>query len=1361
MSNNYEEEEDHSSTDDDHNDNEYDRALFLNNELAEDNEMLFYRSTNLRAPFSHPLNDGHEDPHFTIFNNKENADNEIDEDIDEDDLNMRVVKNQDIEGNDIEDPNGEAVSNHGPQDQNSQTQNLLAQSAKEESILDILRRRELQDRGREVRKKGDSRRRTLASRSPTTFGSYESLYQEGDEKETGPSERQKDAELGTQGGRENLVLGSNTRKEQGYQPVAHPGGAKTNKDSVKNKHSKSEKSDDLGITSTAIQRSEALREAGSTTRRYDDQQLTARVISKTKEQANQEGYRPNKNLTGSDTPSSASGGQMIDINTTKHPRQPVRLNDSPQHLPTLEELEHEVMTDYTKIIGKMITISKKKSNMVEDLEEGSGQRRNDIISEMAASKSLAYLQLLSKEETETMAISKMDLFAALSTTLKYRVDRAQQTQRDLTKDPLKDTGEAIDLVKTVLNVTHKLRVILTLFYESEVEDLVRQHEGVLHDLEEMEGGRGITGNWLPSDPVEIGYVFQWYWDHLSMLIEIDQQYQVLLDINKHLRHMDNYNILRGVSQKAKVIVEKKENLYEKLAKSRDKTFIKEEISSEPEELSQVQRALKKRQFNKRESSADETIVGYMTRSKVKDQNSTASSLSTRITYEEDEHVLDSIRPARKSTIRDQTERFESLSLNNLTIARNKVKNDHVSDIEDFTKLKDKSAKLKKNQEKKTRGQSQTIESDHSDHEDSYSVTCDGCNCTMFTHRASSGHKLICDCGHAWDHHTPIIKVKKSTAKDYGRFSALSSDDSDSDEDNEDLSSGQSGNHMKKPKTENWTKLYQFALQRGTEDFKISQSVIKIIFKSLRWGHHKINEGGGAEAKMVDAGPKVKAKIRPSKIGQSINVNEWVKLLNDETEDMCWPIWYRIQWICKTGGLANDIENSHRDLITTSLKIPSDKLYDYEGKPYDRTHARNDHWYWDCMWIELLLWIIFTFHFPTSDNNVADVIKQQLKSDLELVIDQDMASQDAYTREAQSVHFALQKAYRTAEESLSSLPSNPQYIYEYLIDVLKEKTSAHEAPQGEIIARVLEQARLKFARNPSEYITTRQPLSDDEIRNIRALGPSKLAERHFKMITQSLMERVRMGQPFYQMVNFGDIQNMQAFYAKRVEEDKSKKRSNPKADSNDKTDSKVNTSDDSEKTNKKTKANLAKVNNAKVEQSGDKGGVWDFYSNKNSDLQFEWEKGKPKCNTCGMAHSLLKGDCTWVAMDKGNPIIQSRAIAEYPNVFFTRKDGGTIVRHNIISELVNFGFPKLGINSVGTQQRVVSDLRYLAKQVTTSPVQTKKANNVKVDKNKNNSTEDEGFPRTNQANSKKTPKTMAAMDEEYAQSGDSDDSGGRG
>ncbi len=66
------------------------------------------------------------------------------------------------------------------------------------------------------------------------------------------SERQKYAGLGTEGGRGNLVLGSNTQKEQGYQPIAQPGIAETNKDYIiKNKHSKSEqRNDDLGLTDT-------------------------------------------------------------------------------------------------------------------------------------------------------------------------------------------------------------------------------------------------------------------------------------------------------------------------------------------------------------------------------------------------------------------------------------------------------------------------------------------------------------------------------------------------------------------------------------------------------------------------------------------------------------------------------------------------------------------------------------------------------------------------------------------------------------------------------------------------------------------------------------------------------------------------------------------------------------------------------------------------------------------------------------------------------------------------------------------------------------------------------------------------------
>ena len=145
----------------------------------------------------------------------------------------------------------------------------------------------------------------------------------------------------------------------------------------------------------------------------------------------------------------------------------------------------------------------------------------------------------------------------------------------------------------------------------------------------------------------------------------------------------------------------------------------------------------------------------------------------------------------------------------------------------------------------------------------------------------------------------------------------------------------------------------------------------------------------------------------------------------------------------------------------------------------------------------------------------------------------------------------------------------------------------------------------------------------------------------------------------------------------------------------------------------------------------------------------------------MAHSKINGDCTWVTYVRGRPVIQTQVIAEYPNVFITRRNGVTIVRHNIISELVNHGFPTLGITSVNAQQRVVSNLKNLAKQATLSTTVTKKANNVKLEgKSKTKTTDDGDASSSSMESSKESSENMAVMDEDYVESGDSEDSGGR-
>jgi hypothetical protein len=458
--------------------------------------------------------------------------------------------------------------------------------------------------------------------------------------------------------------------------------------------------------------------------------------------------------------------------------------------------------------------------------------------------------------------------------------------------------------------------------------------------------------------------------------------------------------------------------------------------------------------------------------------------------------------------------------------------------------------------------------------------------------------MVCDCGHKWEQHDPVpTKTTKRSTKGLGRFQALSNEDESEDEDELSISTSRSDSKTSRftskkgkrtSKDKNWDALYDFAMQRGTEDFKVTEGVIKLMFQTLRWGDHCVTKGSGAEAKMIEATEKLKAKIKPSKIGTVVNVFEWLKMINEVTEDNCIPLWLRIQWLIKTGGLADDVENSYRDLIIISLKNPAEKLRDYKGKPYQRTHDRNDLWYWDCMWIEILLWITHTFHSSTSDSNVAEEIKQFLRKTVKLNTDPDKPIEDVYTAEAQSVHFALIQSYLMAEECLSTLPQNPQYIYEYLIEVLRDLTKAKEAPQGEMIAKELERARAQFARSPSDFVTSRMPLTIKEQATIMSQGPSRLEKKHFLMITQGMMDNVRMGKPFYKIQNYGEFQTMTEFFNKQSEE-QFKKGDASETDNSTKSDSNGNNEgDESEKSANISKtAGLVKVNSANVEQTAKK------------------------------------------------------------------------------------------------------------------------------------------------------------------------------
>jgi hypothetical protein len=537
--------------------------------------------------------------------------------------------------------------------------------------------------------------------------------------------------------------------------------------------------------------------------------------------------------------------------------------------------------------------------------------------------------------------------------------------------------------------------------------------------------------------------------------------------------------------------------------------------------------------------------------------------------------------------KDKLERMESLAIKSQSIDLPKSQENYTSNItapvkpEEKKVLTKKSERLKSSKTAKCGSDSDSYVSDGN-----YLLVGEECQCIISTYQLGSERNIMCDCGRMWKQRN-LQKSETMTlaTKNYGNATAHSDSDKSGDTDRQSASSESSNSKASKKKKKRLKKkklarLYKFAQKRGQEVFKIPALIIKTVFKKLRWGHNKLTREG-AQPNMREAVQGIKAKIVPTKIGVSVNIVEWIKMLNNETEAVCWPIWYRIQWVCKTGGLADGIENSYRDQVMTAMKSSASKLRDYKGHPYDLTHDKTDELYWDCMWVELLLWITHRFLHQITENNMTDEEQQS--------------------------------------QSKSSLSS---------------ETDSSEISDS----------------------------NDDE-----------------------------------------------------KEEEENKKKFKHKKTSG-------------------AKVNKAELGDKKGENTE---GVWDFYIGKNTDLKFDWEEGRLKCNKCGMAHSAVKGDCTWVIFKDKYPIVQTSNIAKYPNVYYTRKDGRSALRHNIISEIINYGFPYLRITNVGVQKRIVSDLRYLAKGITSKTSDHTKPKKVKSRKySKLQSSDEDTMSNSSSGSSKK-------------------------
>ena len=573
----YEEAEDeYSSTDDYTDDEQYDRTNYPDHEVEVMHVISATRSNSTLEPFSLTTiaNDDLEDRHFSIFNNKEERGKDQSGKLDVKDLKKTRSEHQTWMDKEAYNSKDEAVSSQVLRVwKPTQDKSTLDNGETKDSGL--FRRRESEEaRGRE---KYGSRRRTLTNTSPNN------ISKEGDRlnSEKVGSKDQVSSKQCLKVNDDQETNGSRVPRGSNAMDRANQAKDKSKRTKpytrieIENPSHNEFQTDDLGMTRTANQRTEALGRVETHTRRYEDNLTLASVMSKTKEQASQKRTSPNKNSIGSDTPSSASGGQNKDNYTAKHQKERQSGQEGLHNSYSVEDLEEEAMKDYNKLVTKMIQISKKKSATL-DRKEGTGEQRTNVLSTMAATKTLSVVVELGKQHVKSLNISKMDILTTLLTSLKYQVDMALESNRDMGEEPISSIGEAIYLVNNTLSLTVKMYDVLILLYDEEARKLIDQHEGVLKELEMIRDRKQFKRVWMPTDPREVQAVFQWYWGHRAMLMEFEVQFTTLQDVGGFLRRYDSQNIIKSRMVEEERKARLKPNFYDDFASQMDQYSVGDE-----------------------------------------------------------------------------------------------------------------------------------------------------------------------------------------------------------------------------------------------------------------------------------------------------------------------------------------------------------------------------------------------------------------------------------------------------------------------------------------------------------------------------------------------------------------------------------------------------------------------------------------------------------------------------------------------------------------------------------------------------------------------------------------------------------------
>ncbi len=477
-----------------------------------------YQESNIRDAFSMIRNrhyslprnsEVQKDPYFSIFNNMVMEGVEVNTGARG--LNKNEVKDGIRGESKILSFIGEAVSSHdskGPRLTSSVSNNSGTDYY---DVLDVIRRREsAESRGRELgNSQGSRRRKTLNdSINPTNFGKNE-VHLSHDEVGTKWIYSDK-LTLEDMEGQE-----SNDHNYQGDTSMNQLGNimAKLEKDAQSQRinrvrtNQRDKPNYGLDVTETSRQSSEGLVREGQRTYGYDDPTHVASGSSKDTKHLTKQRFSPNTNRAGKETPGSASGGQHKKFNATNHHEGSPKERKKQSVDQAVKNIEDKALADHMKSLRQLHLISREKSKLLNINEPGIGEKRDDLINEMSASKTPVRLLHENSSGIKELNISKMELMMVLTATAESQIERMLHSLRDVSEEPLKNEREAIMLVGETLLLTEELKEVLKPIYGDMVKTLIEQHQGVLNELKLMREEVRYMKWWIPTDPIEVKEMF--------------------------------------------------------------------------------------------------------------------------------------------------------------------------------------------------------------------------------------------------------------------------------------------------------------------------------------------------------------------------------------------------------------------------------------------------------------------------------------------------------------------------------------------------------------------------------------------------------------------------------------------------------------------------------------------------------------------------------------------------------------------------------------------------------------------------------------------------------------------------------------